>query len=393
MRFPAIRMILLGLVFFSQVYLWLRIRQAVQSLHRSDEFKRRLGWGVGGLFALLFTIHTYLLFVPVAWVDPPVAVQAVLIYPTAVWIFGSLLSAALLLVAQAAGAVGRATLGLSRAREVSRPDVDRVRRRLLQAGVAGLAGAPILLSGYAAAYAAKAYQVRELSLAFGRRLRLVQLTDIHAGIYMRREEIRRYAEAVNRLEPDLLVLTGDFITNSMRFLPGCLAEMARVRAPLGIFAALGNHEHMYGRLEEIEAVFHASGILLLTNAHRLVSTPEGPVAIVGLDDLQWGDPDLDLALRGLDPTIPRLLLSHRPEIFPIAAKRGIALTLAGHWHGGQVTLRLPGATVSLAHLRTPYPEGLYRIGASHLYVSRGIGTTATPVRLNAPPEVTVFHLR
>jgi hypothetical protein len=86
------------------------------------------------------------------------------------------------------------------------------------------------------------------------------------------------------------------------------------------------------------------------------------------------------------------LLSHRPEIFPEAAARGIPLTLAGHWHGGQVKLILPGQAISFAHFRTPYPEGLYRIEDSHLYVSRGIGTTGTPVRLNAPPEVTLFHL-
>ena len=102
---------------------------------------------------------------------------------------------------------------------------------------------------------------------------------------------------------------------------------------------------------------------------------------------------METALLGRDPALPVLLLSHHPEVFPEAARRGIQLTLSGHWHGGQVKLRLPGVDISLAHLRTPYPEGLYRIDASHLYVSRGIGTTFTPVRLNAPPEVTLFHLR
>jgi hypothetical protein len=86
-------------------------------------------------------------------------------------------------------------------------------------------------------------------------------------------------------------------------------------------------------------------------------------------------------------------LSHRPEISPQAAAGGIALTLSGHYHGGQVKLSLPGGDISLAHLRTPYPEGLYRINDSHLYVSRGIGTTFTPVWMNAPPEVTLLHLK
>ncbi len=130
----------------------------------------------------------------------------------------------------------------------------------------------------------------------------------------------------------------------------------------------------------------------MINTHAVVQTAHGPFAVAGIDDLIAGDPDLEAALRGLDRAIPTLLLSHRPEIFPEAADHGIPLTLAGHYHGGQVKLSLPGGDLSMAHLRTPYPEGLFRRGGSHLYVSRGIGTTFTPVRLNATPEVTLFHL-
>jgi uncharacterized protein len=114
----------------------------------------------------------------------------------------------------------------------------------------------------------------------------------------------------------------------------------------------------------------------------LVQTEAGPFAVAGIDDLRAGHPDLEAALHGLNSAIPTLLLSHRPEIFPQAAAHGIPLTLAGHYHGGQIKLSLPGRDISLAHLMTPYPEGLYRINASCLYVSRGIGTTFTPVRLS-----------
>jgi predicted MPP superfamily phosphohydrolase len=220
----------------------------------------------------------------------------------------------------------------------------------------------------------------------------VQLTDIHAGIYMRRDEMRRHAAEAIALAPDLLVLTGDFISNSMVFLPGCLAEMARIRPPVGTFAVLGNHEHMYGRMAELRAVFRDHGIPLLVNEHRIVPTLAGDVAVAGIDSLQRGRPDLAATLRGIPAGVPTLLLSHYPEIFPEAAERAVPLTLSGHWHGGQVTLRLPAGAISFAHLRTPFPEGLYRRGNSHLYVSRGLGTTATPVRLNAPPEITLFHL-
>jgi hypothetical protein len=221
---------------------------------------------------------------------------------------------------------------------------------------------------------------------------VVQLTDIHAGIFMNRRQIRYYVDQVIELQPDLFVLTGDYISNSLSFLPGCVEEMARVRARYGTFATLGNHEHWYGSLIELRTIFERYGIPLLNNEHRVIRTERGSFAVIGIDDLRTGDANLEVALNGLDPAVPGLLLSHRPEIFPRAASLGIPLTLSGHYHGGQIKLGMPGAGVSLAHLRTPYVEGLFRIGAAHLYVSRGIGTTFTPVRLNAPPEITLFNL-
>jgi predicted MPP superfamily phosphohydrolase len=394
MRFPRLRLIALAVVLLAQVYLFVRIRRAIRSSRRSDRFKSWAIHLVGAAMVLLFVLNGYTLFRPIPWVDPPVAARFGLFYPVAVWNFGSLFSALLLFLTRVIGRLGRMVVRLSRGL-VSRTASDPVnlgRRRFLQAGVGGLAAAPIALSGYGAAYAAKSYDVQELSLPFGRSLRVVQLTDIHAGVYMTREEIRRYADQVIALQPDVFVLTGDFISNSMSFLPGCVEEMARVRTRYGTFATLGNHEHLWGRPNEIQAILGQFQISLLTNAHQVIRTEQGPFVVAGIDDLVAGQPDLEAALRGLDAAVPTLLLSHHPEIFPQAAGYGIPLTLSGHYHGGQIKLSLPGGDISMAHLWTPYPEGLYRINASHLYVSRGIGTTFTPVRLNAPPEVTVFHL-
>jgi predicted MPP superfamily phosphohydrolase len=205
--------------------------------------------------------------------------------------------------------------------------------------------------------------------------------------------MKDYADLVNSLQPDLFVLTGDFISNSMYFLYGCAEQMARVRSRYGTFAVLGNHEHWYGNPREVEAVFRAQQISLLNNAHRVIQTDQGPFAVAGIDDLGSGQSDLGAALQGLTPSIPTLLLSHHPEIFPQAARHGVPLTLAGHWHGGQIRVSLPGIEVSVAHLLSPYPEGLYRLNASHLYVTRGIGTAWTPIRLNASPEVVLLTLK
>jgi predicted MPP superfamily phosphohydrolase len=395
LQLPFFRLTVVGLAFLAQVYLFARIRRAIRSSGRSVGFKSWVTRLVGATIGLLFGLNAYAMFRPVPWVDPSARAQVGLFYLAAAWSLGSLFSGLLLSLAQAAGGLGRLALRLRRGRRnpAAAAPMDPARRRFLRAAVGGLGAAPILLSGYGVAYAAKTYEVEEFTVPFGRSLWVVQLTDIHAGIYMTQEEIRRCIDHVIALRPDLFVLTGDFISNSTAFLPGCLAEVARVKPRYGIFATLGNHEHWYGTVGEIQAIFRRHRIPLLNNAHRVIQTEKGPFAVAGIDDLRTGSPDLDAALDGLDPLIPTLLLSHRPEIFPQAAERGVPLTLSGHWHGGQIKLSLPGGDISVAHLRTPYPEGLYRITTSHLYVSRGIGTTATPIRLNAPPEITLLHLK
>jgi predicted MPP superfamily phosphohydrolase len=392
--FYTFRLIIVSLAVFAQVYLFLRFRKTIRSSHRSGRFKTVAVALAGGTIGLLFIANWHIMYRPIPWPDPPSFAQALFFYAPAVWSFGSIFSALLLLATQLIGGLAKIAAGLFRrlAGPATPQPADPGRRRFLKAGVGGLAAAPFMLSGYGAAHAGKNHTVEEFTLPFGCPVRVVQLTDIHAGIFMTRETMGRYARQVMALRPQLFVLTGDYISNSTVFFQGFVEEMARVKAPYGTFATLGNHEHWYGEAEFFERIFNRHGIHLLQNAHQIIQTGGGPFAVAGIDDLRWGRPDLDAALRGLDPAVPTILLSHRPEIFPRAAKRGIPLTLAGHYHGGQVKLRLPGGDFSLAHLRTPYPEGLYRIETSCLYVSRGIGTTFTPVRLNAPPEVTLFHL-
>ena len=392
--FGSLRIIIVTIAVLSQVYLFWRMRHVIKSSHRSERFKSLAVPLVGAAIGLLFVMNWQVMYRPIAWVDPPMAAQALLFYGPAVWTLGSMFSAILLFLVQVAGWLGRMVVRASQnfvGRTIPDP-VNMSRRRFLQAGVSGIAAAPFLLSGYGAAHAGQGHEVLELTLRFGLPLRGVQLTDIHAGIFMTRESMGRYVDQVIALKPELFLLTGDYISNSTVFFPGFVEEVARVSTRYGTFATLGNHENWYAERSYFETIFRQHGIHLLQNAHQVIQTEQGPFAVAGIDDLRSGRPDLEAALSGLGSAIPTILLSHRPEIFPRAAARGIPLTLSGHYHGGQVKLRLPGGDFSLATLRTPYPEGLYRSNGSHLYVSRGIGTTFTPVRLNAPPEVTVLHL-
>jgi hypothetical protein len=393
-RLLFIRLAIFAISGLAQAYLFIRIRQAIRASRRSKTLQSGVIWLIGAMMTIMYALNTYIVLWHLPWVAPPLIAQVGLLYPVAIWNFGSIFSAVLLLGMRAAGRLGRL---LSRTRRCSGGDplsvpVDMGRRRFLRAGAGSLAAAPLVLSGYGAAYASKAYGVEEVSLPFGCPLRVVQLSDIHAGLYMTREEMRRYVDLVNRMNPDLLVLTGDFISNSMSFLPDCVEEMARVRTRYGTFATFGNHEHWYGNLREIQAEFGRRGISVLNNAHRLIQTDRGSLAVAGIDDLGTGRPNLDAAVRGLDRLLPTLLLSHRPEVFPRAADLGVRLTVAGHWHGGQIKLNLLGMDLSVAQFLSPYPEGLYRLNSSYLCVNRGIGTTGLPIRLNASPEVTLFHL-
>lgn len=390
----AYRVLVLALAVLAQIYLFVRFREAIRSTRLSERAASRVVGAAGLAIVTLFSLCGFFLARPLAWIDPPPVLQAVLFYVPSLWSAGSLTCALILLTSRCAGELGRRAGRLWRDATGREPviPVDTGRRRFVKAGVGALAATPFVLSGYGAAFAGRAYEVEELSVPFGLPLRVVQLTDIHAGLYMTRRDMRRYADEVMSLKPDLFVLTGDYVTNSSAFLPDCIAEMARVRARYGTIAVLGNHDHWYVRSAELNALFRQSGIPLLRNANRLIQTPQGPFAVAGIEDLNAGRPDLRAALQGLGPAVPTILLSHRPEIFPAAAGKGVALTLSGHYHGGQIKLSLPSREISVAHLRTPYPEGLFRINGSRLYVSRGIGTSLTPVRLNARPEVTLLNL-
>jgi len=388
MQIVTFRMVILILPVLAQVYLFLRARKAILTLRLERHFRQWAIVGAALLIGLLFAMNVCILFRYVTWVDPPTVPRILFFYVPAVWTFGSIFCALLLCLAQAIGGLVKTVERVAHRGGSHDPG----RRRFVRLGMVSLAAAPFVVSGYGAAYIGGKSKVMEVTLAFGRKLEVVQLTDIHAGVYMSREDIRRHIDTVIALKPDLVLLTGDFISTSMVFLPECLEELARVKTRYGSFACPGNHERWYGGTSELRAVFRKYGIPLLINAHQVIETEQGAFTVAGIDDLRAGQASLEDALHGADPQLPTILLSHRPEIFPEAAGRGIPLTLAGHYHGGQIKLSLPGFAISPAHLVTPYPEGLFRIDGSHLYVSRGIGTTFTPIRLGVPPEVTLFHL-
>jgi predicted MPP superfamily phosphohydrolase len=232
-----------------------------------------------------------------------------------------------------------------------------------------------------------------------------------------RAAIRRAVDLANTTQPDLVVLTGDLITSDQDPLEDCIEELSRLQAPLGIWGCHGNHERSAGVEAQAQALFARYGMHLLRQQCVELSWRGGRFNLIGVDDqrarIRTGERsvilgDIETLVR---PDIPNILLSHNPDTFPRAAAMGIELSLAGHTHGGQLRLALGNRQWSPASLITPFVAGLYRLPfgpeghatghadtlhprpSAFLYVNRGLGTFALPIRLGVPPEITALTLR
>ncbi len=220
-------------------------------------------------------------------------------------------------------------------------------------------------------------------------LRIAFLSDFHRGPHVDSSHIARAVQMACEAAPDLILLGGDFVSQSVAYVESCARELARLRAPLGVYACLGNHD-CWTDPDAITEALHRVGIRVLRNAGLEVADH---LWVAAVDDVWEGRPSLEAALRGMPTDALAVLLAHEPDYADTVAADGrIALMLSGHTHGGQVRLPLFGPPI-LPYLGQRYPAGLYTLGEMTLYVTRGVGLVAPPVRLNCRPEVTVLTLR
>jgi predicted MPP superfamily phosphohydrolase len=282
------------------------------------------------------------------------------------------------------------------------PAVKLTRRQFLARGTYAYAAAGAALSTYGiwSAYRIPVITRRTLTFpdlprAFDG-LRVVHLSDLHAGIHLGEDRMQDIVDQVNALRPDLILQTGDMIDVSPDFIPPYVRTFRNLAAPLGCFTVLGNHDHYTGVAAVGQGVRDA-GHTLIGNVCRVVERGGAALALLGIDDPEnWKNDDpqeafVDRALRRAPPEMFKILLSHRPGAWDSAVPRGIQLTLAGHIHGGQ--FYLPGLGWSAGRLITKYVMGHFQRGQSQLYVSRGIGVVGVPIRVFVPPEIEVFELR
>jgi hypothetical protein len=223
-------------------------------------------------------------------------------------------------------------------------------------------------------------------------LRLVQLSDIHLGPFLREKELVRAVGMANEFRAHIALVTGDLITDRADPLDACLRQLSLLKSSDGIFACMGNHES-YIKAENYTAQQgRRLGIEFLRGASHLFRFGDASLNLAGVDHQKMGGPYLVDDGRLVRAGSLNVLLSHNPDVFPAAAAQGYDLTMAGHTHGGQLAFELFGLSLNLSEFFTPYVHGLYRRGRSAVYVSRGIGTVGIPVRIGAPPEVNLVRL-
>ncbi len=231
---------------------------------------------------------------------------------------------------------------------------------------------------------------------------IVQLSDFHYDPYFSVVPIEAAVCMSNELAPDLVVLTGDFVSTpgfgnfarvrrAARQAGPCAHILQSLRAPLGVWAVLGNHDALSDP-HHIEAALRAVDIQVLSNAAIPLAHAGRRLWLAGVQDVLAGAPDLKQALSGVPASEPVVLLAHEPDFADVVAHYPVDLQLSGHSHGGQVRFPLLGA-VYLPRLARKYPEGLRQINRLTLYTNVGIGTLDIPVRWNCPPEVTLITLR
>ncbi|WP_211746501.1 metallophosphoesterase [Paenibacillus sp. Marseille-Q4541] len=280
---------------------------------------------------------------------------------------------------------------------------DPSRRRFLKKAskFALTASAGIFTGGYAWLWEPRRLEVEHVELRLPRLpkafqgMKIAHFSDMHLGFHMDVSDMERLASALERQSPDLICFTGDMLEGRAEPMRECIPLLKAMKAPLGKYAVLGNHDYRGREYERLAQMYREAGFTLLVNKHVTVERAGERMAIVGLDDALNGVPDPELARKGLSKGTFALLLMHEPDYADFAKEYDYDLQLSGHSHGGQVRAPFFGA------LTTPrgsqkYIQGLYYTGeegsSMPVYVNRGVGMTQLPIRFLCRPELTIFHV-
>lgn len=271
------------------------------------------------------------------------------------------------------------------------------RRRFLKIAALSAAAAPVVI-GAAAIIRRENLTVHEVDVRIPGLpkdldgLRLAHLSDIHLSPLVSEALLERAVATANEGRPHIALVTGDLITRTGDPLDKCLSLLSNLKSDVGTLGCLGNHE-IYTRAEAYTTQNGSRlGMRFLRNQAIQLRFGSAVLNVAGVDYQRRGYPYLPEAERLVVPGAVNLLLSHNPDVFPVASEKGFQLMVSGHTHGGQVNFEILHPSLNVARFATPYVYGLYEENGRSAYVTRGVGTIGVPARLGAPAEVALIRL-
>ena len=277
------------------------------------------------------------------------------------------------------------------------PEFEPKRRSFLQAAGAGLCLAPVVSTGFGIVTRNR-FRLSEVDIPIQNLprdlngLSIVQVSDIHLSPFLSEAELARAIDMANETRASLALVTGDLISRLGDPLDACLKQLARLRAEAGVLGCLGNHEIYTETQDYVAEHGRKIGIEFLRSQSKKLQFGSTALNFAGVDYQPMHTRYLKGAERLIAPGAINIMLSHNPDVFPVAAAQGYDLTIAGHTHGGQVDFEILHRHLNVARYFTPYVLGLYQEGRSSVYVSSGLGTIGVPVRLGAAPEISLIRL-
>jgi len=218
------------------------------------------------------------------------------------------------------------------------------------------------------------------------------LADFHHGPYVPLPYIRHSVDMAISLNADLIVLGGDYPHRGLAYVEPCIHELSRLRAPLGVYGILGNHDHYDYIQPYVSAALRDADIPELTNRGTWIEADGARIWLCGVGDYWWDIQDLPGALAGTTPRDAVILLSHNPDYVEEIHDPRVGLVLAGHTHGGQINLPIIGAPVVPSLYGQKYCQGLVQGPETQVFVTRGVGTIVPPMRLFCRPEIVLITL-